>query len=227
MKLFTENRTPKDLLLNALLASVGLFFFGVGTFLIIRADLGASPWDVLNLGISKTFGILYGNVSIAVSACLLVADWLLGEAIGFGLILDAVIVGKTVDLLNWLNWIPAASGPVASAVMLLLGIMFEVYSMFFYMRAALGCGPRDTLLVALKRRLKRIPIGAVNIAIMAAVTLAGFLLGGPVGIGTLICAFCTGPALQFAFRTVRFDPTSVKHQDIPASLRVLFGRRGQ
>ena len=225
MKLFTRNRTPREFLTNALLASVGLFFFGAGTFLIIRADLGASPWDVFNLGLSKTFGILYGNASIAVSAVLLLTDWLLGEAIGFGLILDAVIVGKTVDLLNWLDWVPYSASPVISVIMLLAGILLEVYSQFLYMKAALGCGPRDTLLVALKRRTNKIPIGIVNIVILATATLVGWLLGGPVGIGTLICAFCTGPAMQFAFRTVHFDPTSVDHQDIPASLRVLFRRR--
>lgn len=224
MKLFTRNRTVKELLINVFLASVGLFFFGVGTFLIIRADLGASPWDVFNLGISKTFGFLYGNVSIGVSAVLLLVDLLLGESIGFGLILDAVIVGKTVDLLNWLDLIPYSSDPVISVIMLLSGILLEVYSMFFYMKAALGCGPRDTLMVGLKRKLKKVPIGAVNIGIMAAVTLSGYLLGGPVGPGTLVCAFCTGPAMQFAFRSVRFDPTTVEHQDIPASLQVILHR---
>ena len=224
MKLFTRNRTPKELLINALLASVGLFFFGIGTFLIIRANWGASPWDVFNLGLSKAFGILYGNASIAVSAVLLLTDWLLGESIGFGLILDAVIVGKTVDLLNWLDPVPYSDNPLISVIMLLAGTLIEVYSMFFYMKAALGCGPRDTLLVGLKRKMIKIPISAINILIMATVTLIGYLLGGQVGIGTLFCAFCTGPILQFAFRTVSFDPTAVTHQSIPETLRVLFRR---
>ena len=224
MKLFTRNRTPKELLINALLASVGLFFFGIGTFLIIRANWGASPWDVFNLGLSKAFGILYGNASIAVSAVLLLTDWLLGESIGFGLILDAVIVGKTVDLLNWLDLVPYSDNPLISVIMLLAGTLIEVYSMFFYMKAALGCGPRDTLLVGLKRKMIKIPISAINILIMATVTLIGYLLGGQVGIGTLFCAFCTGPILQFAFRTVSFDPTAVTHQSIPETLRVLFRR---
>ena len=65
------------------------------------------------------------------------------------------------------------------------------------MWAGLGCGPRDTLLVGLAKHLRRIPIGAVSIVLLTLVTAVGYLLGGPVGIGTLICAFCFGPVIQF------------------------------
>jgi uncharacterized membrane protein YczE len=88
------------------------------------------------------------------------------------------------------------------------------------MKAALGCGPRDTLLVGLAKRSGKIPIGAVSIALLGSATLIGWLLGGPVGVGTLIFAFCMGPIMQFAFHTVRFDATAVCHQHLLESFRV-------
>jgi uncharacterized membrane protein YczE len=93
------------------------------------------------------------------------------------------------------------------------------------MAAALGCGPRDTLLVGLKRRVRRLPIGVVSMALLSAATLTGWLMGGPVGLGTLLCALLAGPIMQLAFRTVGFDATGIRHQSLPESLRVLFRAR--
>ena len=74
------------------------------------------------------------------------------------------------------------------------------------------------------KRLKKLPIGAVSIAILSAATLIGWLLGGPAGVGTLICAFATGPIMQFSFKTVRFDATKIKHQRLSDSIKVFLGR---
>jgi uncharacterized membrane protein YczE len=91
------------------------------------------------------------------------------------------------------------------------------------MVASLGCGPRDTLMVGLAKRVKRVPIGVVSIAILSTATLIGGLLGGPVGIGTVLCAFGAGPVMQFAFHTVRFDATGIRHQRLRDSIRVFRG----
>jgi len=88
------------------------------------------------------------------------------------------------------------------------------------MIASLGCGPRDTLMVGLAKRVRRVPIGAVSIVILGAATLVGWLLGGPVGIGTIICAFGAGPIMQLAFRTVRFDATAIRHQRLRDTIKV-------
>ncbi len=93
------------------------------------------------------------------------------------------------------------------------------------MIASLGCGPRDTLLVGLAKRLKKLPIGAVSIALLSTSTLIGWLLGGPVGIGTVICALGTGPIMQLAFRTVRFDATGIVHQRLTDSFKIIFGKK--
>ena len=80
------NRSPRAIVLNMLLAAVSLFANGFGIYLTIQANIGAAPWDVLNLGISKSLGILYGSASIAVSVTILIIDILLREPIGLGLV---------------------------------------------------------------------------------------------------------------------------------------------
>ena len=84
-----ENRTPRAILLNILLATVSLFVNGFGIYLTIQANIGVAPWDVLNLGLSKSLGILYGNASIAISVTILIIDILLKEPIGIATALQA------------------------------------------------------------------------------------------------------------------------------------------
>ena len=107
---------------------------------------------------------------------------------------------------------------------MLLGLVVIAYTQYAYMAAALGCGPRDTLLVGLSRRLDRLPIGAVSIGIQAAVALAGFLLGGPIGLGTLMFVLLQGPIMQLDFRLAHFDAKAVRHQDLIESARVFAGK---
>ena len=87
-------------------------------------------------------------------------------------------------------------------------------------------GLRDRVhVVGLAKRAKKIPIGAVSIALQSLVTFVGWLMGGPVGIGTLIFAFCAGPIMQFAFQTVHFDATEIRHQHLGESAKVIFARK--
>ena len=216
-----ENRNIQSIILNMLIAAVSLFVNGFGVYLTIQANLGATPWDVLNLGISRSLHILYGNASIAVSLTILVIDILLKEPIGIAMFIDAVVVGKAVDYFNWVHAVPACDSLVTGIPVMFAGLVILAYTQYTYMIASLGCGPRDTLLVGLAKRVKKLPIGAVSIALLSTATLIGWLLGGPVGVGTLICAFATGPVMQMAFRTVHFDATSVKHQRLRDSVKTI------
>ena len=220
-KRLSENRTTTDIIINFLIATVALFINGFGIYLTVQANIGAAPWDVLNLGLSKSFNILYGTASIAVSVTILIIDIILKEPIGLAMFIDAIVVGKSVDFFNYTKAVPQATNMVTGVIMLFLGLIIIGYTQFLYMKASLGCGPRDTLLVGLKKRLSRIPIGAVSIGLLSTATLIGFLLGGPVGIGTILCALCQGPIMQMAFKTLSFDATVIRHQSIPESVRVL------
>ena len=226
-KTFTElrkNRNTVSIVANMLIAAVSLFVNGFGIYLTIQANLGAAPWDVLNLGVSKYFGILYGNASIIISLSILMIDILLKEPIGIAMFIDAVVVGKAVDFFNWTHVVPVSSSAVTGIPMMLTGLVILAYTQYAYMIASLGCGPRDTLLVGLAKRMKRLPIGAVSIALLSLATLIGYLLGGPVGTGTLICAFATGPIMQMAFKSVHFNATRIHHQSLQDSVRVMLAR---
>lgn len=203
-----------------LLAAVSLFVNGFGIYLTIQANIGAAPWDVLNLGVSHTLGIYYGSASIAISLTILLIDILLREPIGLAMFIDAVVVGKSVDFFNWLGLVPKASSLLTAVPMMIAGLFIIAYTQYGYMLASLGCGPRDTLLVGLAKRMEKIPIGAVSIALLGTATLIGWLLGGQVGIGTLICAFGSGPIMQMAFQSVHFDATHIRHQRLKDSCRV-------
>ena len=212
-------------MLRMLGAAAGLFFFGFGVYLTIQANIGVGPWDALNLGVADTLHIQYGTASIALSLLILGIDVLLRGKIGVGMILDALIVGKTVDLFNWLSPVQKMPGWFSGLLLMLSGLVVEGFSLYLYMRAGLGCGPRDTLLVQLKKKLPKIPIGLISIVILAVVTLIGWKLGGPVSFGTLVCALLTGPIMQAAFRTVHFKAEEVEHQDLVTSLKILTGRK--
>ena len=220
-----ENRTWKAIVFNMVLAAVSLFVNGFGVYMTIQANIGAGPWDVLNLGVSKTFGILYGTASIVISYAILGIDIALKEPIGIAMFIDAFVVGKAVDFFNRIEAVPKCNSMLTGIPVMLIGLTIMAYTQFTYMSASLGCGPRDTLLVALAKRAKKVPIGAVSIALLSLATFVGWLLGGPVGIGTLICAFCSGPIMQMAFTTVKFDTTGVHHQHIGDSLKVFIDRR--
>ena len=219
-----ENKTVHAIVLNMLLAAVSLFVNGFGVYLTIQANLGAAPWDVLNLGLSKSLGILYGSASIAVSLTILGIDILLKEPIGIAMFIDAVVVGKAVDFFTRIDAVPECSSVTAGIPVMICGLFILAYTQYTYMIASLGCGPRDTLLVGLARRAGKIPIGAVSVALLSTATLIGWLLGGPVGVGTVICAAGTGPVMQLAFRTVRFDATSIRPQRLKESVRVVWSR---
>ncbi|SFC01849.1 YczE/YyaS/YitT family protein [Butyrivibrio sp. YAB3001] len=220
-----ENRTTRAIITNMLLAAVSLFVNGFGVYLTIQANIGAGPWDVLNLGLSKTLGILYGTASVAISYAILGVDIALKEPIGIAMFIDAFVVGKAVDFFNKINVVPKCDSMLKGIVVMLIGLVIMAYTQYTYMSASLGCGPRDTLLVALAKRANKIPIGAVSIALLSLATFIGWLLGGPVGVGTLICAFATGPIMQMAFSSVKFDATHVHHQHLADSVKIFVDRK--
>lgn len=220
-----ENSTVWAILANMILAAVSLFVNGFGVYLTIQANIGAGPWDVLNLGLSKTLGILYGTASIVVSYSILGIDIALKGPIGIAMFIDAFVVGKAVDLFNRINVVPKCDSVPKGIVVMFIGLVIMAYTQYTYMSASLGCGPRDTLLVALAKRAHKLPIGAVSIALLSLATFIGWLLGGPVGIGTLICAFATGPIMQMAFTSVKFDATSIHHQHLTDSVKVFVANK--
>ena len=218
------NKTVGDLAFNSIRAAAGLALFGFGTYLTIQANIGVSPWDTFSIGLSKTLGILYGNAAIIISLSLVIIDLLMHERIGIGTLLDAVIVGKTVDLLNWLNVVKPIENIWLSLAVFFLGMFIQAASQYLYMRAGLCCGPRDTLQVGLARRMPKLGVGTVNIFIQAVVLIIGYLLGGPIGIGTVLGALVTGVFQNLIFKFMKFEPRTVIHQSLVGSWKLITGK---
>lgn len=173
----------------------GLVLFGIAIALMARAGLGLSPWEVLHQGISVRTGIPMGTVSILLGVPILLLWIPLRAAPGIGTLLNVVLVGTTTNLA--LAAIPPAeSWPVAGA-MLASGILMLAVGSGMYLAADLGPGPRDGLFTALHHRTGW-RIAYVRSAIELSVLGAGWLLGGTVGIGTVIFAVTIGRLVEWS-----------------------------
>ena len=218
------NQTRKDILIHSVIAAAGLFCCGIGIYFTLQANIGVSPWDVFHQGISSHTGMLYGNVSVLTALIILIVDIVMKEPIGIGMFLDAFIVGKAVDLCSWLNFLPQQTSLPMGILCMMAGLTITACGMRIYMGCALGCGPRDTLMVALCKRTG-LPVGPVTMMIYAVVTAIGWFLGGQVGIGTVLSVLYVGPALQTICRLTGFDAAKVTHQNLLETLRILSGKR--
>ncbi len=222
MKDYTNlNTTRKEIIRNMILASFGLFVFAIGVYLTIQANIGVAPWDVLNQGLTKRTGFLYGNVMIMVSLTVIILDVLMKEPIGMGMLLDTLVVGKTVDLMNYLDLVKPRQTLWGGVLLLLAGIFLLAVGMRIYMALGLGCGPRDTFLVALCKRFPKLSIGALNVIMWATVTVIGWFLGGQVGLGTIVSVVAMGPVLNALCKRTHFNAADVVHQNLLKTLKIL------
>ena len=179
-------QTKVQMIKEILKSAFGLFIFSIGVFLTIQADIGLAPWDCLSMGASYRVGMSYGIVHTIISIVILGIDVLLKEKIGYGTILDALLVGNYVDLIDHFVTLPEFNSIPISCIMVIIGLFIMGYGQYFYMDAAQGCGPRDSLLIALGKRFPKTPIGVVQTVMVGIALLIGWMLGGPVGIGTVI-----------------------------------------
>ena len=201
----------------------GLLVFAFGVHLTIFANIGLAPWDCLGMGIANHTPLNYGISMTLIAVTVLLIDIALKERIGFGTIIDALLTGNFVQAFNSLNPFPLNENVWAGIGLMFIGFVFMAVGMRIYMGAAQCCGPRDSLLVGLGKRMPKIPIGIVEIILWAVVLLAGFLLGGPVGIGTLISTFGAGLVMHVVYTLIRFEPRDIKHRDVAAVTKELLG----
>lgn len=181
---------------------IGLVMFGFGVAIMVRAELGLSPWEVLHQGISIETGILLGTVGIIVGFIVLIGWIPLKEKLGVGTVTNVIVIGVVIDISLWL--LPAEfTGTLVRWSLLVGGVAMIGVGTSLYIGAGLGPGPRDGLMTGLAKR--GWPIGVVRIAIELTVLAAGWLLGGTVGVGTVLFAFGVGPIVHatLPYLTVR------------------------
>jgi len=167
----------------------GLLLFGLSSSLLVRGRHGLVPWDVLHQALARHTGIALGTWAIIVSIAVL-GLWIpLRERPGLGTISNAVLVGAMIDVV--LALVPELHGSLARWACTLGGVVLNGVATGLYIGAGLGPGPRDGLMTGLAKR--GWPIRRVRTSIELAVLAAGWLLGGTVGIGTLLYAISIGP----------------------------------
>lgn len=199
---------------------IGFVFCAVGIVLTINANLGLSPWDVLHEGISKTTGITMGNANILVSAIVLVLNVFLGERLGLGTLLNMVIIGRLIDIIMLNDLIHMANDFVSGILMLIIGMIILSIGCYLYIGVGLGSGARDGMMVALQKRSGR-PIRVVRGSLEIGAVVIGFLLGGTIGIGTIITSIGLGYCMQFIFKIFNFNVVSVNHRYIKEEIKSL------
>jgi uncharacterized protein len=177
---------------------IGLLLMSLGIVLLIVADLGVSPWDVLHVGLYYQLGLTIGSWSIIIGLAILTASSLiLKEFPKMGAFLNMILIGLFMDFYLWLPFMQTPSSLIGKLVMFLSGLVICCYGMGTYISAQFGAGPRDSLMIALTSKTGW-KIGRVRGAMEIVVLIIGWLLGGPVFWGTVIIGLLLGPIAGIA-----------------------------
>jgi uncharacterized protein len=177
---------------------IGFAIFGLSIATMIRSNFGTSPWALLEVAISGLTGITPGRMSIMVGFVVLIGAVALREKIGWGTIGNIMFIGLWEDM--FLGVIPSIENNfILQALMLLSAVFMMGIASAIYIGVDAGAGPRDSLMLAV-HRTSGLSLRLGRALIEGTVVLVGWLLGGPLGFGTVIFALLIGPSVQWAFK---------------------------
>lgn len=187
----------------------GLMLFGLAIALMVRGELGLPPWDVFHQGVAELFDLGMGVVVIAVGAAVMLLWIPLRERPGFGTIANIVIIGSAVELFLWL--IPVSTDPWIRWPEMVGGALLFGPGSGLYIGAGLGPGPRDGLMTGIARR--GVPVAAARTFVELVVLGLGWLLGGTVGVGTIVFAATVGPNVAYFIERWSLPPVDGSLED--------------
>lgn len=187
---------------------VGLVLYGVSMSMMIRSTLGLDPWDVFHAGIATHVPLTFGQVTILVGALVLLLWVPLRQWPGLGTVANVVVIGLAAD--TGLALIAPPQALWARSLLLVAGIVLNGVAGGLYIGSQLGPGPRDGLMTGFARR-SRLSIRLVRTSIELLVLSVGWLLGGPVGLGTIVYAVSIGPLVQFFLPRLTVDLGPAPH----------------
>jgi len=195
-------RTPRWrlFLLRLLHVNVGLALFGFAVALQLRAGVGLGPWDVFHEGVSLRTPLTIGQAMIGAGFAMLAFSALVAKVRpGLGTALNMLLIGNWVDLFLGLPGFPTAGGWVDGAAMFAVGLVLNGAATGLYLTAGLGAGPRDGFALALAKLLQ-VTVRRARTLVEVVVVASGWLLGGTVGVGTIVFALTIGPLMQSGIR---------------------------
>jgi uncharacterized membrane protein YczE len=184
---------------RVLILILGLSIFGLGDSLLIQSHIGNAPWSVLAQGISLKTGINIGLATFFISAFVLTLWLPLGERPGFGTIANIVVIAAAIEF--GVTFFPVAANQFIGVIYAFLGVALVGIGSALYITCGLGPGPRDGLMTSLHKR-SGIRVGRIRLAIESMVFVGGWLLGGRIGLGTLIFTLFIGQAVAIALGVV-------------------------
>ena len=191
---------PRDLLV----IQIGFMLFGLSIALMIRGNLGTGAWSVLDVALAQLTGRTPGTLTVIVGFTVLAVAMLLREQVGWGTLANILSIGPWEDLFLWL--IPSVKGDLPLQAGMLLGaVIVQGLASAIYIGVQAGAGPRDSLMLAIKRTTGlslRLARGGIEVSVF----LIGWLLGGPAGLGTAAFALLIGPAVQLGFKLFKVQP---------------------
>ncbi len=183
---------------------IGFALFGLSIALLIRANLGTSPWVMLEVALSQITGLTPGTMSVIIGFIVLAVSASLRERMGWGTLGNILFIGPYEDFA--LGRIPVVTGnfPLQLGMLVSAAVLMGLASAI-YIGVDAGAGPRDSLMLAVKR-ISGWSLRRSRASIEICLVLAGWLLDGPIGAGTVIFALLIGPAVQFWFRVFKVEP---------------------
>jgi uncharacterized membrane protein YczE len=213
----------KTSIIKLLRLFIGYFLYGLGIVLTVNANQGLAPWSVFHQGLANQLGITMGVATQVVGLVILVLDFIFGERLGWGTVGNVIFIGTFIDLIMLNNWIPIPESIVVSYGMMLVGLVVMALATYSYLSAQLGAGPRDGFMIAMTKRTN-LSVGWIRNIIEAVVLIAGYFMGGSVGLGTLVMAVLFGRFIQITFKLFKFDVRQVRHRYIDQDFVLFFNK---
>ncbi len=201
------------IILRFIIIILGFFLIANGIVFMVQARLGVSPWDVFHIGISRHTGLSLGRVIQFVGLAILALSAFLGIRPRLGTLLNMFFIGFFVDTVTKFGYIHAPVLLWQRVALYLGGVALVGLGAASYISANLGAGPRDSLMLALTKYTAR-RIVVVRTSMEAAVAILGFLLGGPLGVGTLLFAMFVGPFLEAGFAFIALVKRSSLYRNL-------------
>lgn len=183
---------------------IGFLLYGLALALVIRANLGTTTWLVFEIALADIFRITIGRMTVFVGFAVLILALVLREKVGWGTLGNILSIGPWLDLCLWL--IPSVTGNLfLQIVFFFAGILVQGIATAVYIGVDAGAGPRDSMMLAI-HRVTGVSIRLARGVLEVIVVLIGWMLGGPLGFGTVVFALLIGPSVQWAFKLFNVKP---------------------
>lgn len=192
---------------------LGFAFYAFAIAIVIRANIGATSWAVLEVALARIFNITPGTAAVMVGATVLLFALALREPIGWGTVANIMSIGPWEDF--FLSLIPKVNANLPLQLFyLFVGVISMSLGSAIYIGVNAGAGPRDSLMMAIARTTA-LDVRTARGIIESTAVLTGWMLGGPLGIGTILFAVLIGPGVQLAFRLFNMETYAQKYPEDP------------